>query len=55
MYSFNPYVIICLAVFGGSHFRPDAVFESLDYRVVVDEEVYVPFGCCDRVSDAEDL
>ena len=55
MYRFGPDVIICLAVFDRSHFRLDAVFESLDCRVVVDVKVEISVGCCDRVSNAEDL
>ena len=55
MQSFCPYVVVCLAVFGGSHLRPDAVFESLDDRIVVNVEVYIPRGYCDGVSDADEL
>jgi len=29
--------------------------EALDDRVVINEEVYIPPGCCDGVADADDL
>ena len=53
--SFGPYIIVCFAVFGGSHLRQDAIFESLDDRVIIDVEIYIPRGCCDGVSDADDM
>ena len=53
---FEPiYLVVCVAVFCGSHLRQDAIIESLDDRVVIDVEMYIPRGCCDGVSDADDM
>ena len=35
--------------------RQDAIFDSLDDRVIIDVEIYIPRRCCDGVSDADDM